>query len=79
MSVRHFLTLLDLSPAELNAVVRRASELKSLRNAGQRPLIFRNRVLAMVFAKSSTRTRMSFETAMIEGGGGALFLSPRDT
>jgi ornithine carbamoyltransferase len=79
MSVRHFLTLLDLSPAELNAVIRRASELKSLRNAGQRPLIFRNRVLAMVFAKSSTRTRMSFETAMIEGGGGAIFLSPRDT
>jgi ornithine carbamoyltransferase len=79
MSVRHFLTLLDLSPGELRAVVERASKLKELRKSGQRPLIFPNRVLAMIFDKSSTRTRVSFETAMIEGGGAAIFLSPRDT
>lgn len=79
MSVRHFLTLLDLSPDELRAVIRRASELKALRESGRRPAIFANRVLAMIFDKSSTRTRVSFETAMIESGGAAIFLSPRDT
>ena len=79
MSVRHFLTLLDLSPDELRGVVRRASDLKGLRGSGQRPPIFANRVLAMIFDKSSTRTRVSFETAMIESGGAAIFLSPRDT
>ena len=79
MGVRHFLTLLDLSPDELRAVVRRASELKRLRDAGERSSMLSNRVLAMIFDKSSTRTRVSFETAMVEGGGGAIFLSPRDT
>jgi ornithine carbamoyltransferase len=79
MGVRHFLTLLDLSADELRAVVRRASELKALRGSGHRPTILANRVLAMIFDKSSTRTRVSFETAMIESGGAAVFLSPRDT
>ena len=79
MSVRHFLTLQDLSPAELRVVIARASELKALRARGERPSIFSNRVLAMIFDKSSTRTRVAFETAMIESGGGAIFLSPRDT
>lgn len=79
MSVRHFLTLMDLSPDELRAVVSRASALKALRESGERPTIFANRVLAMIFDKSSTRTRVSFETAMIESGGAAIFLSPRDT
>ena len=79
MSVRHFLTLLDFSPAELQAVVRRASELKRLRSRGERPVLFANQVLAMIFEKSSTRTRVSFETAMVESGGAAMFLSPRDT
>ena len=79
MSVRHFLTLLDLSSEELRTIIRRAQELKTLRAAGNRPAIFSNRVLAMIFDKSSTRTRVSFETAMVEGGGAAIFLSPRDT
>lgn len=79
MSVRHFLTLLDLSSDELKTIVRRAQELKTLRAAGQRPILFPNRVLAMIFDKSSTRTRVSFESAMVESGGAAIFLSPRDT
>ena len=79
MSIRHFLTLLDLSPDELRGLIRRASDLKGLRDSGQRPAIFTNRTLAMIFDKSSTRTRVSFETAMIESGGAAIFLSPRDT
>ena len=79
MRVRHFLTLLDLSPDELRIIIERAQELKTMRAAGRRPTIFPNRVLAMIFDKSSTRTRVSFETAMIESGGAAIFLSPRDT
>jgi ornithine carbamoyltransferase len=77
--VRHFLTLADLSRDELNALITRATELKSLqrRNVIHEPL--KNKVLAMVFEKSSTRTRVSFEAGMLQLGGGAIFLSPRDT
>ena len=76
---RHFLTLLDLSPAELNWVINRAIELKAIRNQGDIYEPFRNRVLGMIFEKSSTRTRVSFEAGMAQLGGHAIFLSPRDT
>lgn len=79
MSVRHFLTLLDLSPDELRALLARASELRRKLRAGEVYEPFKNKVLGMIFEKSSTRTRVSFESAMIQCGGGALFLSPRDT
>ena len=59
--------------------MRRATELKQRRAAGEKPRLFEHKVLTMIFEKSSTRTRVSFETAMIEGGGGAIFLSPRDS
>ena len=77
MTVRHFLTLLDLEPLELEALIARAIEMK------RDPLATRNllpgRVMAMVFEKSSTRTRVSFEAGMFQLGGHAMFLSPRDT
>lgn len=76
---RHFLTLLDFSPEELNALIHRASELSKMLKAGEQHEPFKNKVLGMIFEKSSTRTRVSFESAMIQCGGGALFLSPRDT
>lgn len=76
---RHFLTLLDLNPAELNWVIQRAIELKAIRNRGEIYEPFRNRVLGMIFEKSSTRTRVSFEAGMAQFGGHAIFLSPRDT
>ncbi len=79
MSSRHFLTLLDLTPDELNRLVLRAIELKALNRAGTLYEPFKRRVLAMVFEKSSTRTRMSFEVGMTQLGGHAIFLSPRDT
>lgn len=79
MAPRHFLTLLDLSKDELNKLIARAIELKSMRIAGDHYEPFKNRVLAMIFEKSSTRTRVSFETAMIQGGGAAIFLSPQET
>jgi ornithine carbamoyltransferase len=77
--VRHFLTLMDLSSDELNWVIERAIELKAMQHKGIIYEPLKNRVLGMIFEKSSTRTRVSFETGMIQLGGGAIFLSPRDT
>ena len=79
MTTRHFLSLMDLSPNEADALIQRAIELKALHRAGQVMDTLRGKVLAMVFEKSSTRTRVSFETGMFQLGGTALFLSPRDT
>ena len=79
MTTRHFLTLLDLSADELDRLVQRAIELKAWNRSGKLYEPFRHRVLAMVFDKSSTRTRMSFEVGMAQLGGHAVFLSPRDT
>ncbi|HUS24139.1 MAG TPA: ornithine carbamoyltransferase [Candidatus Binatia bacterium] len=74
--VRHFLKLSDLGPAELRGLIARAIELKANRHSAHKPLA--GRTLAMIFAKASTRTRVSFEVAMAQLGGHALFLSPRD-
>ncbi len=79
MSVRHFLTLLNLSSEELNQLIERAIELKAWQKQGRIYEPLKNKVLAMVFEKSSTRTRVSFETGMVQLGGHAMFLSPRDT
>jgi len=74
---RHFISLLDLSSDELRGLISRATELKNNRDPDFQPL--KGKVLAMIFEKSSTRTRISFETGMTHFGGSALFLSPRDT
>ena len=79
MSVRHFLSLLDLSAAELRALIARAGALKTERLHGAHYQPLKNKVLGMIFEKSSTRTRVSFEAAMVQFGGHAIFLSPRDT
>jgi len=79
MSVKHFLTLLDFSPDELRHLIARAIELKQWQREGRIFEPLKHKVLAMVFEKSSTRTRVSFETGMVQLGGHAMFLSPRDT
>ncbi len=79
MSCRHFLSLLDFSPEELRRLIQRASELKQIHKRGEIYQPLKNKTLAMVFEKSSTRTRVSFEVGMAQFGGHALFLSPRDT
>lgn len=76
---QHFLTLLDIDPVNLNRLVHRATELKAMQYAGERYEPLYGKVLGMIFDKSSTRTRVSFETAMAQFGGHAIFLSPRDT
>jgi len=77
MNPRHFISLNDLTSTEFRTLIDRAIELKKYRDPNYQPL--KGKVLAMIFEKSSTRTRISFETGMIHLGGSALFLSPRDT
>jgi ornithine carbamoyltransferase len=76
---RHFLRLMDFSPDELRQVVDRAIELKRKHYAGEPHTPLQGKVLGMIFEKSSTRTRVSFEAGMAQLGGSAMFLSPRDT
>ena len=76
---QHFLTLLDIDSVNLNRIVHRATELKAMQHAGERFEPLYGKVMGMIFDKSSTRTRVSFETAMAQFGGHAIFLSPRDT
>jgi len=79
MTTRHFLTLLDLDPAELDGLIKRAIELKQMHYAGEPFRPYTGKVLGMIFEKSSTRTRVSFEVGMAQLGGHAMFLSPQDT
>jgi len=78
-AARHFLRLKDLSTEELTRVLARAAELKAMRARRERHGSLAGRVLGMVFEKSSTRTRVSFEAGVAQLGGHAIFLSPRDT
>ncbi len=79
MSIRHFLTLLDLTPLELEELLTHAIEMKKQFQRGNHYTPLQDKVLAMIFDKSSTRTRVSFEAGMIQLGGHAIFLSSRDT
>jgi ornithine carbamoyltransferase len=73
--LRHFLAIPDFSKAELLAVFDLAARMKSGRYR-EKPLA--GKTLGMIFAKSSTRTRVSFEVGAYQLGGHALFLSSRD-
>jgi ornithine carbamoyltransferase len=77
--MRHFLTLKDLTSKELSTLIDRAIELKAMHQRGDIYEPLKNKVLGMIFEKSSTRTRVSFKSAMIQFGGGSIFLSPNDT
>ena len=77
VQIRHFLKLSDLSADEAMGLVLRAMELKKARDPKYRPLLGRS--LAMIFAKSSTRTRVSFEVGMAKLGGHALMLATAQT
>lgn len=75
MNVRHFLAISDFEADELTALLDRAARLK----AGEDRSSLTGKSLAMIFRKSSTRTRVSFEVGMTQLGGHAVFLSDRDS
>ncbi len=79
MTTRHFLSLQDVSEIELKQLVARAIQLKDARRKGAEQAPLRGKVMAMIFEKSSTRTRVSFEAGMAQLGGSSIFLSPDDT
>jgi len=79
MAIRHFLTLRDLNATEFNYIIKLAIEMKAARREGRQEKIFDGKVLGMIFEKSSTRTRVSFEAGMVQLGGDALYLSPNDS
>ncbi len=76
--MKHLLKLLDLSTAEIKEILDLADKLKYENKNGIEHHLLKGKTLGMVFEKSSTRTRVSFETGMYQLGGQALFLSPRD-
>jgi ornithine carbamoyltransferase len=75
---KDFLSIADFSTAEILYLLEEAKELKKLQKSGIPHPYLAGKVLGMLFEKSSTRTRVSFEVGMLQLGGHAIFLSPRD-
>ena len=75
---KDLLSIHDLSCEEVETILDLAGELKAMQKAGIEHRILAGKTLGMIFEKSSTRTRVSFETGMFQLGGQALFLSNRD-
>jgi ornithine carbamoyltransferase len=76
---RDFLSLFDVSDAEIAALIRRAEELRFLRQMGTPHASRPGRILALIFEKASTRTRVSFEVAITELGGHAVVIGRNDS
>lgn len=76
--MKHFLTLRDFTKEEILDIIRRGIEIKSELKSGIVKPYLKDKTLAMIFEKSSTRTRVSFEVGMFQLGGHALFLSNKD-
>ena len=77
--MKHFLTLNDFTKDEILEILDLAIEIKKELKNGETKQRMKDKSLAMIFEKSSTRTRVSFEVGMTQLGGHALFLSSRDT
>lgn len=76
--MKHLLALKDWSTEEILDTLDLADKLKAEKKAGTQHHILKGKTLGMIFSKSSTRTRVSFEVGMYDLGGSALFLSARD-
>lgn len=75
---KHLLRLMDLSEKEITEILNLADQLKYEKKHGIKHHLLSGKTLGMIFQKSSTRTRVSFEVGMYDLGGSALFLSSRD-
>jgi ornithine carbamoyltransferase len=73
---RHFLKELDFSPEEFRYLIGLAAELKAAKKAGSERQRLRGRNIALVFEKTSTRTRCAFEVAAADQGAGTTYLDP---
>lgn len=76
--MKHLLKLADLSAKEITELLNLADQLKYEKKHGIEHHLLKGKTLGMIFQKSSTRTRVSFEVGMYDLGGSALFLSSRD-
>ncbi|MBR2078877.1 MAG: ornithine carbamoyltransferase, partial [Clostridia bacterium] len=76
--MKHLLKLIDWSKEEILETLDLADKLKAEKKAGIKHHILEGKTLGMIFEKSSTRTRVSFEVGMFDLGGAALFLSSKD-
>ena len=76
--MKHLLKLMDWSKKEITHVLNLADQLKFEKKNGIKHHLLKGKTLGMIFEKSSTRTRVSFEVGMYDLGGQALFLSSRD-
>lgn len=76
--MKHLLKLMDLSQQEIVEILNLADQLKYEKKNGIEHHILKGKTLGLIFEKSSTRTRVSFEVGMYDLGGTALFLSSRD-
>ncbi len=76
--MKDFLSINDYSPEQLKELLRESSSLKRLYNGGGRDLCLEGKTLAMLFEKPSLRTRISFEVAMTDLGGNAIYVKPED-
>jgi ornithine carbamoyltransferase len=74
-SPRHFLTLEDFTEDQLRSMLALAAELKARLKRGERPSLLPDKMLAMIFERQSTRTRVSFDVGMRQLGGETMFLS----
>lgn len=72
---RHFLSIADVSKDELRTILDLAADLKARLKAGERPPLLQDKVLAMIFERESTRTRVSFDVGMRQLGGETLMLT----
>jgi len=75
---RHFLSIEDFTEDQLRAMLALANELKARLKTGERPALLRDKMLAMIFERQSTRTRVSFDVGMRQLGGETMFLSGND-
>jgi ornithine carbamoyltransferase len=76
---RHFLSICDMKLEEIEILFKRSSELKQLKKCESYSYSLKGKVIGLIFEKSSTRTRISFEVGIIDLGGSAIYISSRDT